>query len=69
MYLDYLTGQSWPSLGKAALLDKSSEIQAVGKVHILLDGQLDFESYFVVPRTTFFESGQSWREGPIPCSV
>lgn len=60
MCLDYLKGQSWPSLGKAALSDKRSEIQAVGNFHILLDGQLDFERYFEVPRRTFSESGGDW---------
>lgn len=70
MCLDYLKRQSCPSLGKAALSDKKSELQAVGDFHMLLDGQLDIERYFEVPRRTFSESGWDGGGGkPISCSV
>lgn len=38
---DYLSGQSWPSLGKEVLPDKISKVQALRNRHILLGGQVD----------------------------
>lgn len=59
-----------PSLGKKALLDKSSEVRALRNFHILSYGQLDFESYFEVHRRTLSKSGWGGRhQFPALCSV